>query len=260
MNILEEIYQHKLIEVRNRKKQISVDEICEKIDCNRQILDFTAALKAKNAANQNALICEVKKASPSKGLIRADFDAANLAKTYEQSGAACISVLTDEKYFSGSLDDLAAVRNSVNLPILRKEFMVDPYQIYEAKLHGADCILLIVAMLSDAKLHELEEVALKSGLCVLIEVHNQEELDRALKMQSKLIGINNRNLKTLQIDINTSIELAKKIPDGYTIIGESGVKSRADIEKLNDAGIKSFLIGEYFMLQDNISAKVEEFL
>lgn len=260
MNILEEIYQHKLIEVRNRKKQVSVDEICEKIDCNRQILDFSAALKAKNAANQNALICEVKKSSPSKGLIRQDFDAANLAKIYEQSGAACISVLTDEKYFSGSLSDLASVRKSVNIPVLRKEFMVDPYQIYEAKLHGADCILLIVAMLSDDKLHQLEEVALDAGLSVLIETHNQDELNRALKMQSKLIGINNRNLKTLQIDINTSIELVKQIPDDYLVIGESGIKSRSDIEKLNDAGIKSFLIGEYFMLQDDISSKVKEFL
>ena len=259
-NILQEIYQHKLIEVRNRKKNLSVEQICQKTDCDRVILDFSQALKVANSSGKNALICEVKKASPSKGLIREDFDAAKLAKIYEKSGATCISVLTDEKYFSGSLGDLKAVRNSVNLPILRKDFIVDAYQIYEAKLYGADCILLIVAMLNDEKILELEDIALKAGLSVLIEVHDEEELNRALKMQSKLIGINNRNLKTLEVDVNTSVELVKLVPQGYVIIGESGIKSRKDIEKLNNAGIKSFLIGEHFMLSSDISSEVKKFI
>ncbi len=260
MNILQEIYQHKLIEVRNRKKHTPVEAICKKIDCKRQILDFAGALKAKNAQNQNALICEIKKASPSKGLIRADFDPVKIAKTYQKAGAACISVLTDEKYFKGSLENLAAVRKATTLPILRKDFIADAYQIYEAKLAGADCILLIVAMLDDEKLLELEEIAINSGLSVLIEVHSEEELKRALKMQSKLIGINNRNLKTLKVDINTSINLAKQIPDDRIIIGESGIKSRSDIEKLNAGGINSFLIGEHFMLSDDIGDEVKKFL
>lgn len=259
-NILSEIYEHKLIEVRNRKKQTSVEDICREIDCDRVILDFRAALRSKAYSGGNALICEIKKASPSKGLIRSDFDAAKIAKIYEESGAACISVLTDERYFSGSSEDLVAVRRAVDLPILRKDFIVDSYQIYEAKLHGADCILLIVAMLDDKKLLELEDVALKAGLSVLIEVHSEEELTRAIKLQSKLIGINSRNLKTMKVDLNTAIDLASKVPEGYVVIGESGIKSRSDIEKLNAAGINSFLIGEHFMLQSDIGSAVKGFL
>jgi indole-3-glycerol phosphate synthase len=259
-NILQEIYQYKLIEVRNHKKQISVQQICDKIDCDRQILDFIAALTAKNVANQNALICEVKKASPSKGVIRKDFDPVKIAKIYQESGAACVSVLTDEKYFQGHSDHLAQIRQNIDLPILRKDFIVDEYQIYEAKMIGADCILLIVAMLDDEKLLQLEDVALKAGLSVLIEVHDEEEFNRALKMQSKLIGVNNRNLKTLEVDINNSINLAKNAPEDYILVGESGVKSPADLVKLNEAGIQSFLIGEHFMLQDDISSEVGRFI
>lgn len=259
-NILQEIYQHKLVEVRNRKKLVSTQQICDQIDCDRNILDFADALKSKNQEGQNALICEVKKASPSKGVIRSDFDPVQIAKTYQNAGASCISVLTDEKYFQGHNDFLAQIRQNVNIPILRKDFMVDEYQIYEAKMLGADCILLIVAMLEDEKLLQLEDVALKAGLSVLIEVHDEEELNRALKMQSKLIGVNNRNLKTLKVDVNNSINLAKNIPDDYVLVGESGIKSQTDLVKLNEVGIQSFLIGEHFMLQSDIASAVEEFI
>jgi indole-3-glycerol phosphate synthase len=259
-NILQEIYQYKLIEVRNRKKQLPTQQICDRIDCDRKILDFAGALKSKNQEGQNALICEVKKASPSKGVIRADFDPVQIAKIYQEAGAACISVLTDEKYFQGHNDFLAQIRQNVNIPILRKDFMVDEYQIYEAKMLGADCILLIVAMLEDEKLLQLEDAALKAGLAVLIEVHDEEELNRALKMQSKLIGVNNRNLKTLTVDINNSVELAKNVPQDYLLVGESGIKSKEDIAKLNNNGIRSFLIGEHFMLQKNIEKAVREFV
>ncbi len=259
-NILQEIYQHKLVEVRTRKKQTSVQQICDQIDCNRQILDFATALKEKNKQSQNAIICEVKKASPSKGIIRADFDPVQIAKTYQEAGAACISVLTDEKYFQGHNDFLAQIRQNVNIPILRKDFMVDEYQIYEAKMLGADCILLIVAMLEDERLLQLEDVALKAGLSVLIEVHDEEELNRALKMQSKLIGVNNRNLKTLTVDINNSVNMAKNVPQDYVLVGESGIKSKQDIAKLNNRGVKSFLIGEHFMLQSDIEKAVREFI
>ena len=264
MNILQEIYQHKLIEVRNRKKILSTQEICARTNCKRQIKDFAAALRAKNAKNQNALICEVKKASPSKGIIRADFldekDAVKFALYYEKAGAACISVLTDEKYFQGADKYLQAIRAATDLPLLRKDFIVDEYQIYEAKMLGADCILLIVAMLDDKTLKNLENKALDAGLSVLIEVHDEEELNRALLLKSPLIGINNRNLANFKTDINISIELAKKIPQDKIIIAESAIASRDDIDLLNSHGIKCFLIGEHFMRQNDVVEAVREFL
>ncbi|MBU6338366.1 MAG: indole-3-glycerol phosphate synthase TrpC [Rickettsiales bacterium] len=260
-NILEEIYQHKLIEVRNKKKVVNLTDICEKLKCaEKKTRDFYSALKAKDENGNTALICEIKKASPSKGIIREDFDAVEIAKIYENSGATCLSILTDEKYFLGSDEYLAKVREVTNLPILRKEFIVDPYQIYEAKLLGADCILLIVAMLDDAKLHELEDCALGLGLSVLIEVHNEEELQRAFKMKSRLIGINNRDLKTLKVDLQTSLKLADHVPADYVLVGESGIKDISDILLLKEAGINCFLIGEHFMSQKNIAAAVKAFL
>jgi indole-3-glycerol phosphate synthase len=260
-NILEEIYQHKLIEVRNKKKLMSLQEICSQLKCSeKKSRDFFAALKAKDDNGDTALICEIKKASPSRGLIREDFDAVEIAKIYEESGATCLSILTDEKYFLGSDEYLAKVRQNCDLPLLRKEFIVDPYQIYEAKLLGADCILLIMAMLDDAKLNELEDCALGLGLSVLIEVHNEEELQRALKMRSKLIGINNRDLKTLKVDLQTSLNLADLVPETHVLVGESGIKDIADILLLKEAGINCFLIGEHFMSQKNIAAAVKAFL
>jgi indole-3-glycerol phosphate synthase len=258
MNILQEIYEHKKIEVRNRKKLRSTQEICAATKCNNKPLDFVQALKNKIAKGHNALICEVKKASPSKGVIRQDFDHIKIAQIYENGGAACISVLTDEKYFQGSRKYLQEIRQNTTIPLLCKDFIFDEYQIYEAKMLGADCILLIVAMLSDDQLQNLENIAFEAGLSVLVEIHDEEELNRALKLKTPLIGINNRNLKTLEVDIETSLKLAPKIPKNRIIVGESGIKTKEDIAKLNKTEIHTFLIGESLMAQDDIAFALEK--
>jgi len=261
VDILTEIYQHKLLEVRDRKKKISVQEICALTKCStRKINDFFAALKSKDENGDTALICEVKKASPSKGIIRENFNHTEIARTYDEAGATCLSVLTDEKYFQGHDQYLQEIREVTNLPILRKEFMVDTYQIYEAKMLGADCILLIVAMLDDAKLAELEKCAFDVGLSVLIEVHDEAELQRASKLKSKLIGFNNRNLKTFKTNIETSLNLAALVPLDHVLVSESGITDIADIILLKDAGINCFLIGEHFMKQQHIGTAVKAFL
>ncbi|MBP7709608.1 MAG: indole-3-glycerol phosphate synthase TrpC [Rickettsiales bacterium] len=259
-NILEEIYQHKLVEVRNRKKELSVQEICARTKCLEKPKDFFGALKKKNDAAEIGLICEIKKASPSHGLIREDFDHIQIAKDYAKAGATCLSILTDEKYFQGKSEYLQQVRAISPLPILRKDFMVDTYQIYEAKMLGADCILLIVAMLDDAKLQELEQCAFDAGLSVLIEVHSEEELQRASKLKSKLLGINNRDLKTLKVDLQTSLFLSEQVPSDYVLISESGIKDALDIDLLQQAGINCFLIGEHFMRQKDIVRAVRDIL
>ena len=257
-NLLEEIYQHKLIEVRNRKKLLSLQEICARTKCLDAPKNFFSALQNKNDRGEIALICEIKKASPSHGIIRTDFDHVEIAKTYTKAGASCLSILTDEKYFMGKNEYLSEVRAAVELPILRKDFMVDTYQIFEAKMLGADCILLIVAMLDDAKLSELEQCALDLGLSVLIEVHDEAELQRASRLKSKLLGINNRDLKTLKTDLKTSLILSEKVPADYVLISESGIKDSADIELLQQAGINCFLIGEHFMRQKDIAKAVQD--
>ncbi|MFT6259282.1 MAG: indole-3-glycerol phosphate synthase [Rickettsiales bacterium] len=253
MNILEQIYQDKLIEVRSKKKQVSGDQICAQIKCGSRIIkDFAAAIEAKTNKNQIAIIAEVKKASPSKGIIREDFDPVAIAKTYEENGAACISVLTDEKYFMGKNEYLSEIRKNVDLPILRKDFIIDPYQILEAKLIGADCILLIMAMLSQDQAIKLEQKALEIGLSVLIEIHDEEDLQKALKLKSRLFGINNRNLKTFEISLEVSKNLKPKIPSGKIIICESGIFDKNDICEMQEIGINSFLIGESLMRKENI--------
>lgn len=253
MNILEQIYQDKLIEVRNKKKQVSAGEICQQIKCGVvQPKDFTSAITGKLQQNKCAIIAEIKKASPSKGIIRADFDPVAIARTYEENGAACISVLTDEKYFMGHNDYLSSIRKEVNLPILRKDFIVDSYQILESKLIGADCILLIMAMLDEKQAIALEQAAIEIGLSVLIEIHDEEDLSKALKLKSSLIGINNRNLKTFEISLETSRNLAPKIPNNKIIICESGIFSKEDILQMQKIGINSFLIGESLMRQKDI--------
>jgi indole-3-glycerol phosphate synthase len=262
-NILQKIYDQKLLEVRNRKKTKSLTQICQELKCQESkniSCNFLQQLQKKTQNNQTALICEIKKGSPALGLIREDFDVKNIAKTYEESGATCLSVLTDEKFFLGCNDFLIQARQASNLPILRKDFMIDSYQIYEAKLLGADCILLIVAMLDDNKLKELELIAIDLNLDVLIEVHNQEELQRANKLKSKLLGINNRNLKTLEVNLDTAIELAKQVSGNYTLVAESGIKSPQDLKLLKNAGFNCFLIGEYFMRKHDISSAVQSML
>lgn len=272
-DILAKIYQDKLIEVRNAKKSMSLTEICNKISCKT----LASANSAVNCSGQGlffdrlrqfkeqkkiALICEAKKASPSKGVIRADFNLESIINSFADGGAACISILTDEKYFMGSNQYLLDASRITNIPLIRKDFIVDEYQIYQAKMLGASAILLIVAMFTNdiAKIKRLEEVAFSIGLSVLIEVHDIEELKIAKEMKSKIVGINNRNLKTMKVDISTAVNLRKFIDDSYIAVAESGIDSKKDLKMLQDAGFNTFLIGEYFMKKDDITLAVKELI
>ena len=209
--------------------------------------DFVGALRARMAAGKAAVIAEVKKASPSRGVLRENFDPAAIAASYERGGAACLSVLTDEQFFQGSMDYLKQARSACRLPVLRKDFTIDPYQVYEARAAGADCILLIVAALEDARMAELEAAAGEAGLAVLVEVHDGAELDRALKLRTPLVGINNRNLRTFETKIETTLELMARVPGERIVVTESGILAREDVKRLRAGKIGCFLVGEAFM-------------
>ncbi len=237
--------KHEEIAEGLRKKSLAA----MRADAESRVLtrDFEAALRAKIAAGQAAVIAEIKKASPSKGVLREDFIPADIAQSYAEHGAACLSVLTDKQFFQGSVDYLKQARASCQLPVLRKDFMVDPYQVYEARAMGADCILLIAACLDDAQMVDLEAVAHGLGMAVLVEVHDEPELHRALKLKTALLGINNRNLRTFEVSLDTTLGMLPTVPADKLLITESGILSRADVERMRAAQVHAFLVGEAFM-------------
>ncbi len=241
-------------EVARRKAAKSLESIRAKAEAAAPTRGFGTALMHATAAGGLGLIAEIKKASPSGGLIRADFDPAALARAYHDGGATCLSVLTDVPHFQGSADDLRAAREAVALPVLRKDFILDPWQIYESRLMGADCILLIMAALNDQEAIELETLARALDMDVLAEVHSAAELQRALGLQTKLIGINNRNLKTLETNLDVTAELAPNVPPDRFLIGESGIRSHDDVARLTAIGVHCFLVGESLLRQSDVTA------
>lgn len=257
---LAEICAAKREHVRVSKQRVSESEIRARAGGAFTPRGFIQALRNDIAAKGNALIAEIKKASPSKGVIREDFSPPDLARAYALGGAACLSVLTDIPYFQGADNYLLAARESMHLPVLRKDFMLDSYQIAESRALGADCILLIMAALSDTEAQELEAEAHELGMDVLIEVHDEAEMERALTLKSQLIGINNRNLKTLEVNLSTAERLVKMIPGGYLGVCESGIFTHADILRMNNAGLRCFLVGESLMREADVAKAVRELL
>jgi indole-3-glycerol phosphate synthase len=253
-DILDKIVAVKREEVAAALKQKSLAVV--RADAESRVLtrDFEGAMRAKIAAGQAAVIAEIKKASPSKGVLRADFIPADIAQSYAEHGAACLSVLTDAQFFQGSADFLKQARASCDLPVLRKDFMVHPYQVYEARAMGADCILLIAACLDDAQMADFEAIALGLNMAVLVEVHDRPELERALRLKTPLVGINNRNLKSFEVSLNTTLEMQALVPPDRVLVTESGIASAADVQLLRAAGVQAFLVGEAFMRADDPGA------
>lgn len=255
-DILNKILATKAIEVAAAKAKISLDDIKQLAEKQPTPRDFVGNIRQKIAAGKSAVIAEIKKASPSKGVIRADFKPAEIAESYEQGGAACLSVLTDEQYFQGSAEYLKQARAACGLPVLRKDFMIDAYQVYEARAMGADCILLIAAALSLPKMQELETVAHALGMSVLVEVHNGEELELALQLTTPLLGINNRNLRTFEVTLDTTLGLLDRISKDKIVVTESGIFTNDDVALMHKHQVHTFLVGEAFMRQEDPGAEL----
>lgn len=257
-DILKKILDTKVNEIARRKQNTTVDMLREIAGGVENPRGFAAALQSKVAAKKPAIIAEVKKASPSKGVIRENFDPVAIGQDYAMNGAACLSVLTDKEYFQGSEVYLQMIRERCPLPVLRKDFMIDPYQVFEARALGADCILLIVAALEDVQMHELANTAKELGMDVLVEVHDADELQRALTLDTPLIGINNRNLRTFETSLQTTLDLKEQIPQDRIVITESGIHTTEDIKLMTDHGIYAFLVGEAFMRAPSPGQKMRE--
>lgn len=254
-DILNKILATKQEEISKASAEKSLQQIHEEALAQPDPRDFVGSLIEKNDADLPAVIAEIKKASPSKGVIRENFNPAEIAISYEKAGAACLSVLTDEQYFQGSADYLKQARAACSLPVLRKDFMIDPYQVVEARAMGADCILLIAAALELKQMQLLEDVSHELGMAVLVEVHNGEELDLALQLETPLVGINNRNLRTFDVTLQTTIDLLEKLPDDRFVITESGIFTSEDVALMREHNVNGFLVGEAFMRQDDPGAE-----
>ena len=257
-DVLQTILARKAEEIAERSGMRPLDAVREAALQAPEPRGFAQALRAKRASDLPAVIAEVKKASPSKGLIRADFDPAAIARSYEAGGAACLSVLTDADYFQGSDAYLRQAREACALPVLRKDFTIDAYQVYEARALGADCILLIVAALDDVRLADLTVLGLDLGMDVLVEVHDLDELERALQVPAPLLGINNRNLRTFDVSLDTTLALRNAVPADRILVTESGIGTRADVARMRDAGVHTFLVGETLMRQPDPGVALRE--
>lgn len=257
-DILDKIVAVKREEVAAAIKRKSLQAMRADAESRLRTRDFLGAMRERIAAGGPAVIAEIKKASPSKGVLRADFIPADIAQSYAEFGAACLSVLTDKQFFQGSVDYLKQARASCDLPVLRKDFLVDAYQVYESRAMGADCILLIAACLDDGRMAEFEAIAMSLDMAVLVEVHDAAELARALRLRTPLVGINNRNLKTFEVTLDTTLGLLADMPPDRLLVTESGVRTRADVQRLRDAGVQAFLVGEAFMRAEDPGAALAE--
>jgi indole-3-glycerol phosphate synthase len=246
-NILQKIVNAKRNEILAAQADCSLSDLCRQARAAPQPRDFLAAIRTAVGSGNAAVIAEVKKASPSKGILREDFDPATIAQSYEIGGATCLSVLTDADFFMGSPGILKAARAACKIPVLRKDFVIDEYQVWESRAMGADCILLIVSILSDSHMRRFEKLAIDLGMAVLVEAHDDEELQRALALETPLIGINNRNLTTFEVSLDISLSLSKAVPKDRVIVTESGISTKDDIERMRASGINAFLVGETFM-------------
>ena len=257
--VLKKILARKAQEVADRKALVSVEQLKSQLQKTSAPRGFARALQAKISAGESAVIAEIKKASPSKGVIREDFDPIEIAKSYELGGAACLSVLTDVDFFQGADQYLIDARAACDLPVIRKDFIIDEYQLYESRAMGADCVLLIVSALQPEELYSLHETALALGLDVLVEVHDQRELEIALAVENPMIGINNRNLHTFEVSLDNTFELLDQIPKNRIVITESGIHSGGDVELMRSNNVHAFLVGEAFMRSDNPGQQLKDF-